>query len=300
MATLYTQADKNIRKTWIYIAGFLIFVILIGWLISYLLDDYIILVIAVAYSFFTSFLSYWYSDKIVLSMAGARFIEKKDNPELYRLVENLCIASGLPLPKIYIMSETQPNAFATGRNPKNSAIAVTQGLLERLDRPEIEGVIAHELSHIKDRDTLLQTAVVVLTGVIVLLTNLFFRFSFYGRSRNRNEKDGLGLIFLAISIILIVLAPVLATLIKLAISRKREFLADANGALLTRYPEGLARALEKISQDSHPLNTAVNSTAHLYIESPFKGEQGQSWLNKLFMTHPSVTERVKALRVMSF
>jgi heat shock protein HtpX len=293
--TLYTQASKNIRKTWLYITGFLIFIILIGWLISRITDNYFILIIAVAYSAITSVLSYWYSDKIVLSMSGTLPIEKKDNPELYRLVENLCITAGLPLPRIYIIAEQQPNAFATGRDPKHSAIAVTQGLLARLDRAELEGVIAHELSHVGDRDTLLQTAVVVLTGIIVIMTDLFFRISFWGGSRRRDEKDQLGAIFMILSIALIILAPLLATLIKLAISRKREFLADAKGALLTRYPEGLARALEKISQDPNPLKTASSSTSHLYIASPFRGEQSQSWFAKLFMTHPPIEERIKAL-----
>jgi heat shock protein HtpX len=294
--TLYDEASKNIKKTWLYITGFLVFIILIGWLISYLLDSYVILIIAVAYSVITSVLSYWYSDKIVLSMSGASPIEKKDNPELYRLVENLCITAGLPLPRIYIIQEQQPNAFATGRDPKHSAIAVTQGLLDRLDRAELEGVIAHELAHVGDRDTLLQTAVVVLTGVIVIMTNLFFRISFWGGSRRRDEKDQLGAIFMILSIVLIVLAPLLATLIKLAISRKREFLADAKGALLTRYPEGLARALEKISQDPNPLKGASNSTAHLYIASPFRGDQEKNWFSKLFMTHPPIEERIEVLK----
>ncbi len=294
--TLYTQADSNIRKTWIYISGFLIFVIAIGWLISKITDNYLILIVAIAYSVITSVLSYWYSDKIVLSMSGASPIEKKDKPELYRLVENLCITAGLPIPKIYLISESQPNAFATGRDPKHSAIAVTQGLLDRLDRAELEGVIAHELSHVGDRDTLLQTAVVVLTGVIVIMTNLFFRISFWGGSRRRDEKDQLGAIFMILSIVLIVLAPLLATLIKLAISRKREFLADAKGALLTRYPEGLARALEKISQDPNPLKGASSSTAHLYIASPLRGEQSETWFAKLFMTHPPIEERIEALK----
>ena len=296
--TLYTQADSNIRKTWLYISGFSILVILVGWAISYYFNSFAILAIAVIYSLITSFLSYWYSDKIVLSMAGAIPVKKEDNPELYRLVENLCITAGLPLPKIYILNEEQPNAFATGRDPEHSAIAITQGLLKRLERQELEGVIAHELSHVGDRDTLLQTAVVVLTGIILVITNLFFRINFWGGKR-RSEKDEAGAIMLVISLALIILAPILATLIKLAISRKREFLADAKGALLTRYPEGLARALEKISQDEHPLSSVQNSTAHLYIASPFKGEEKESWLANLFMTHPPIEKRIKILREMS-
>ena len=242
-----------------------------------------------------SFFSYWYSDKIVLAMSHAKPIEKKDNPELYRLVENLCITAGLSLPKIYIIKEAQPNAFATGRNPKHAAIAVTQGLLDRLERAELEGVIAHELSHIGNRDILLQTIIVVLVGVVVIMTDFFFRLSFYGgRRNNRNNKSGAVMFLIALA--LAILAPLFAALIKLAISRKREFLADAAGALLTRYPEGLAKALEKISQDPRPLKVANNSTAHLYFASPFRGKQSKGFLAKLFMTHPPVEQRTKALR----
>ncbi|KPJ55194.1 heat-shock protein HtpX [Parcubacteria bacterium DG_72] len=299
MATLYTFAESNTRKTWMYLGGFLLFIILLGWIISYLLDSYIILVVAVVWSILTSFFSYWYSDKIVLAIARAKLVAKKDNPELYRIVENLCITAGLPLCKIYIIQEAQPNAFATGRDPSHAALAVTQGLLNRLDRSELEGVIAHELAHIGNRDALLQTIVVILAGIVVLLVDFFFRISFWGGFRRRgNRNNRAGAILLVISLIFIILAPFLAQLIKLAISRKREFLADASGALLTRYPEGLASALEKISKDPTPMRTASNSTAHLYIYSPFKGRQNQSWLTKLFMTHPPVEERIKALRGM--
>jgi len=299
MPTLYTQADSNIRKTWLYITGFLVFVIFFGWLVSYYLDSYAILWIAIIYSVCASFVSYWYSDKIVMAVTGAQPIAKEDNPELYRLVENLCITAGLPLPKIYILNEAQPNAFATGRDPKHSAIAVTVGLLNRLERVELEGVIAHELSHVGNRDALLQTAVVVLTGVVVVVADLFVRLNMFGRGfggrRSNRDEGGAGLIFLLFALLLSILAPLAATLIKLAISRKREFLADADGALLTRYPEGLARALEKISSDPSPMRVANNSTAHLFIASPFKGKQ---FLSGLFATHPPIEERIKALRGM--
>jgi len=299
MATLYTHAEKNIRKTWFYMGFFFILVILVGWAVSYYFNNQVILWIAVFYSILTSFLSYWYSDKIVLAMSGAKPVEKKDNPELYRIVENLCIAAGLPLPKIYILNEIQPNAFAAGRNPQHSVIAVTKGLLEKLDRAELEGVIAHELSHIGNRDALLQTIVVVLVGVVAMITNWFFRFMFWaGPKRDNRENGGGGILFSVAMIILIVLAPLIATLIRLAISRKREFLADASAGLLTRYPEGLARALEKIASDPAPLRTANNSTAHLYIASPFRGREKRSWFTTLFMTHPPVEERIKALRGM--
>jgi len=297
--TLYTHADSNVRKTWLYLGGFLIFVILIGLLVSYYLDSYAILLIVVVFSVLTSFFSYWYSDKIVLAIAGASPIEKKDSPELYRIVENLCITAGLPLPKIYIIEEQQPNAFATGRSKEHAVVAVTKGLLSRLDRSELEGVIAHELSHIGNRDALLQTIVVVMAGIVVLLVDFFFRISFWGGFGRRNSREGKGgAVLLAISLIAIILAPLFAQLIKLAISRKREFLADADGALLTRYPEALASALEKISQDLTPMKRASNSTAHIYISSPFKGKEGQSWITKLFMTHPPVEERIRALRGM--
>jgi heat shock protein HtpX len=299
MPTLYTHAESNVRKTWIYLSFFLLFIIAIGWVISYFLESNIILWIAVIYSVLISFFSYWYSDKIVLAMSRARPIEKRDNSELYRLVENLCITAGLPLPRIYIIRESQPNAFATGRDPKHAVVAVTQGLLDRLERSELEGVIAHELSHIGNRDALLQTIVVILVGVVVMMTDFFFRISFYGGSRRDSKKGGqIGMIMFLVALVLAISAPLFATLIRLAISRKREFLADATGALLTRYPEGLARALEKISQDPSPLRVANNSTAHLYIASPFKGEQSKNWFTKLFMTHPPVEERTEALRGM--
>lgn len=297
---LYTQAESNTRKTWLYLTGFLLLIIAIGWLISYLTESILILWIAVIFSVLMSFFSYWHSDKIVLAMNRAKEIKKQDNPELYRLVENLCITAGLPLPKIYIINESQPNAFATGRDAKHGVIAVTRGLLEKLDRVELEGVIAHELSHIGNKDILLQTIVVTLVGFIVILTDFFFRIAFWGRIGGRGKGGGQArLILLLIAIALAILAPLFANLMKLAISRKREFLADASAGLLTRYPEGLARALEKISQDPESLKVANDATAHLYIISPFRGKEKTSWLHRLFMTHPPLEERIKALREMS-
>ena len=298
MATLYTQAESNTRKTWVLMTGFLIFVIAIGWLFSYILNDSIILIIAVILSIVMSFTSYWYSDKIVLKMAHARLIEKKDNPELYRIVENLCITAGLHLPKIFIINEAQPNAFATGRDAKHAVVAVTQGLLDKLERTELEGVLAHELSHIGNRDILLQTVIVVLVGLVAILSDMFLRISFWGGMTRRDSRGSAGTLMLVLGIVAAILAPVAAMLIKMAISRKREFLADASGALLTRYPEGLARALEKISQDTNVMKTANNSTAHLYISNPFRGKKRKSWFAKLYMTHPPMEERVAALRGM--
>ncbi|MBU2578713.1 M48 family metallopeptidase [Patescibacteria group bacterium] len=296
--TLYTQQEKNNLRTWILITGFLLFIIFLGWFFSYLFNSPSILYFAVIFSILMNVFSYWYSDKIVLAMTRARLIEKKDNPELYRLVENLCITAGLPLPKIYIINEPQPNAFATGRDKNHAVIAVTAGLLERLEKIELEGVIAHELSHIGNKDILLSTLIVILVGIVIMLSDFFLRMSFWGGGMRR-ERGNLGLILMALGIVAAILAPLGATLIQLAISRKREFLADATGALLTRYPEGLARALEKISEDPHPLKVANNSTAHLFIASPFRGKQATSWFTKLFMTHPPVEARVQVLREMS-
>ncbi len=300
MASIYTQADSNTRKTWLLMAGFLVFVIAVGWLFSQALGSNAILYLAVIISIGMSVGSYWFSDKLVLSMAGAREIQKSDNPELYRIVENLCITAGLPTPKIYITPEMQPNAFATGRDKNHAVVAVTAGLLQRLNKTELEGVLAHELSHIGNKDMLLSTVVVVLAGVVALLANFFIRISFFGGMGGRRSRNNDGAaILMVFGIIAAILAPIAATLIKLAISRRRESLADASGALLTRYPEGLASALEKIAVDPTPMRTANTATSHLYIESPFKEDSGKgSWFVKLFSTHPPIEERIKALRDM--
>lgn len=295
---LYTQADSNVRKTWFLVFGFLIFIILIGWFFSYLLDSPVVLMIAVLFSILMSFGSYWYSDKIVLAMMKAKPIEKKDNPKLYLLVENLCITAGLPLPKIYIIEEKQPNAFATGRNAQHAVVAVTRGLLERLEKIELEGVIGHELSHIGNKDMLLQTLVVVLVGSVVMLSDFFLRISFRSSRRSSDSRNKGGGLLIVLGIVAAILAPIAAKMIQLAISRKREFLADASGALLTRYPEGLARALEKIAADPSPLKVANNSANHLFIYSPLRGNQTKGWFARLFMTHPPIEERIRALRGM--
>jgi len=298
MPTLYAQAESNTRKTFLLISFFLIFIIALGWLFSLLLGSNIFLIIALIIAFVQSFASYWYSDKIVLAMTRAKPIKKKDSPELYRIVENLCIAAGLPLPKIYIIEESQPNAFATGRNTEHAVVAVTRGLLEKLERAELEGVIAHELSHIGNKDMLLGTVVVVLVGIVAIISNLFLRITFFGGMRRDSRNSNVHAWMIVVGLIAAILAPIAAGLIRLAISRKREFLADASGALLTRYPEGLAGALEKISRDQTSMKVANNSTSHLYISSPFKGEESKSWFTKLFTTHPPVEERIKALKGM--
>jgi len=297
MSSIYTNKESNIRKTWALFFGFLVFVIGAGWIFSVALNEPGILYFAVVFSLVMNVLSYWYSDKIVLSMARAKPVSEEENPELYRIVENLAITAGLPTPKIYITPEAAPNAFATGRNPEHAVIAVTEGILNKLDRSELEGVLAHEMSHIGNRDMLLSTAVVVLVGFISIISDIFFRSMFFGR-RNSDEERGGGAIIMVLAVAFSFLAPIAATIMQLAISRKREFLADSSGALLTRYPEGLARALEKISSDTTLIKTASNTTAHLWFSDPFKEGKKTPWLHKLFMTHPPVEERVRVLRGM--
>jgi len=285
----------------LYLAGFFLFVIVLGWVMSYALNSPVILIFAVLLSIGMSFGSYWFSDKLVLAMSHAKPIQKSDNPELYRIVENLSITAGLPMPKLYIIQDVQPNAFATGRNAKHAVVAVTTGLLQRLERVELEGVLAHELSHIGNKDMLVSTIVVALVGIVAILADFFFRMAFWGGMGNRDNDRGGGqakLIMIGVALVFMIIAPLVAQLIKMAVSRKREFLADASGALLTRYPDGLARALEKIAADPHQLRSASDATAHLYIASPFRGKEKTSWIHKLFMTHPPVEERVKALHGM--
>lgn len=297
---LYTQVSRNIFKTWFLLITFLVFVIGIGWLFSLYFNSSGILLFAVIFSSITAIISYWFSDKIVLKMSGAKEVAKKsDYPELYRIVENLAITAGLPTPKIYIIEEQAPNAFATGRNPKLAVVAVTRGLLNRLNKSELEGVIAHELSHIGNRDMLVSTVAVILVGFISLASNWLMRSLWFGgmrRSRDEN-RNGDGVIAL-LAILSAILAPIAATLIQLAISRKRELLADASGALITRYPEGLASALAKIASDPTISPRANNATAHLYFENPFKADvsgRPTPWFIKIFMTHPPVEERIAAL-----
>lgn len=293
MSTLYTHADKNTRLTWLYITGFLVFVIGVGYVFAGAMDNSAILYVAVLFSVIMSLGSYWFSDKIVLAMSGAKEVTHENARELYHIVENLCITAGLPVPKIYIIEDSAPNAFATGRNPEHGVICVTTGLLQKLEKSELEGVLAHELSHIGNRDILLSTVVVILVGFVTLLADWFRHWAFFGgRSRDDSGGGQLKIILIVAAIILSILAPLAALIMQLAISRKREYLADADGALLTRYPEGLARALEKIAGDNEPLEAANRATAHLYIANPFKGKK----MMALFMTHPPISERIKILR----
>ncbi len=279
---------------------FVIIVIALGWLFSYVYNSPLILVIAVVVALTQSLIGYYSGDKIILATSGAREIIKKDNPELWNIVENISITSGLPMPKVYIIPEVAPNAFATGRDPEHASIAVTTGLLERLNKNELAGVIAHEMSHVGNFDIRLMTITAVLVGVIAVVSDLFLRSRFFGFGRSRDDNNS-GQLMAIVGIIAAILAPIVAMLIQLAISRKREFLADADGALLTRYPDGLASALEKISQYSEPVEHVSSATAHLYISNPLGGEdeKEQSFFAKIFATHPPIKERIKALRDMS-
>lgn len=292
MSTLYTQQDKNVHRTWLLMSLFLVIIIGLGYFISYYYQSPVILYIAIIFSVVMNIVSYWYSDKIVLSVSRALEADKNQYHDLYNIVENLSITAGLPMPKVYIINDPSPNAFATGRNKEHAVVCVTTGVLRILDKNELEGVIAHELSHIGNRDILLSTVVVVLVGFISLLANIFIRGSMFsgGRSRERGEAGG---IIMIAGIIFTILSPIVATLIQLAISRKREYLADASGALLTRYPEGLASALKKISDANIPMQHPNAATAHLFISDPFRGLGKKT--ASLFSTHPPVEDRIKAL-----
>jgi len=293
MATLYTEQKKNVFKTYVLMTVFLVVVIGLGFFFGLALDLPWLLPLAIIFSLVMNVVSFWWSDKIVLKMSGAKPADKDTYYDLYTVTENLAITAGLPLPKIYVIEDSSPNAFATGRDKHHAVVAVTTGLLTLLERNELEGVIAHELAHIGNRDMLLQTVVVVLVGFVALLSDFFIRSTLFGFGGSRESKGGPWLMI--IGIVLAILSPIIALIIQLAISRKREFLADASGALLTRYPEGLAQALLKISTTNQPIKKASNATAHLYIANPF-GSNNHKKLHGLFMTHPPVENRVAALR----
>lgn len=296
MATLYTQQGKNIRKTWFLMSMFLVLVIAIGYGVAWYLGDPIILYVAVIFALIMNVGSYWFSDKLVLSMTRAVPADPARHRELINIVENLSITAGLPMPKVYVVNDPAPNAFATGRDPEHAVVAATTGLLQILNKTELEGVMAHELSHVGNRDMLVSTVAVVLAGFIAILADFFMRaMLFNNNDRNRHP------IFIAVAIVGIILAPIAAQLIQMAVSRKREYLADASGALLTRYPEGLASALEKISTYSRPMQTASHATAHLFISNPF-GKDGRGIMHSignLFQTHPPAQDRIRILRDMS-
>lgn len=295
MATLYTQQSNNITKTFVLMGTFLVMVIAISYGISWYMGSSYILYIGAAFAIISSVGSYWFSDKIVLRMTNARPVTREQVPELYNIVENLSITAGLPMPKVYIVDDPSPNAFATGRDPEHAVVAATTGLLQILDRTELEGVMAHELAHVGNRDMLVMTVAVVLAGFVAIVADFFTRMlMFGGNGRDRHP------LFLILGIVGIILAPIAAKLIQLAISRKREYLADATGALLTRYPEGLASALEKISTHAQPMRKASHATAHLFISDPFQEKKagiGQK-ISSLFQTHPPAADRIAKLRAM--
>ncbi len=311
----YDLINKNKRESWLLIFIFLIIISALGFIFAQVYNNSAILYFAVGFSIFSSLISYYFSDSITLALSKAQAVDRNTNQQLYNIVENLCIAAGLPTPRIYIIDDTAPNAFATGRDPKHAVVCVTTGILQKLEKTELEGVIAHELSHIGNYDIRVMTLVVVLVGTITLLADWFMRASFFGGRRSYDREGGqLKTILMIAGLILAILSPIIATLIKLAVSRKREYLADASGALLTRHPEGLARALEKISADTEPLEAANKATAHLYIVNPFHEDrgpssaldglrttsaEGRSWFAKMFNTHPPVEDRIAKLRNMN-
>ncbi len=298
MANLYSTQSSNIWKTWALMSVFLIIIVFLGWFLSIYYNSPAILIGAFIFSMIMNFVSYWFSDKIILSISGAKEAKKEEFYDLYTLVENLSISTGLPMPRVYVIPDPAPNAFATGRNEKHAVVAFTTGILEILNKSELEGVIAHELAHIKNKDILLQSVIVVLVGLVTLLSDIFIRTTMFGGGDNRDNKAGA--LFMVVGIVLLILSPIIGMLIQLAISRKREFLADATGALMTRYPEGLASALQKISTHAQPLQKANHATAHLFISDPYK-ESGDkekkkmSFFHKIFLTHPPMEERVNAL-----
>ncbi|HUY62308.1 MAG TPA: M48 family metalloprotease [Candidatus Paceibacterota bacterium] len=292
---LYAQRASNIRRTWALVIGFLVVVVAVGYAISWYYDNPLILYIAVIIAVATNFYAYWASDTLVLSLNRARPASREEFFDFYTVTENLAITAGLPAPKLYVIDDPAPNAFATGRDERHAVVCATTGLLAMMDRTELEGVIAHELSHIKNRDMLLMTVAVVLAGFLAILANIFIRVSFWGGG-DRREGGGNALI-MVLAVIGIILAPLAAKLIELAISRRREYLADASGALLTRYPEGLASALKKLGDYTAPMQHPHLATAHLFISDPFgaKGKSASGWIERLFSTHPPIPDRIKAL-----
>jgi heat shock protein HtpX len=293
MATLYTEQSKNITKTWLLMSVFLAVVIGLGWFFSMYYGNPNILYFFVIFSILMNIFSYWFSDKIVIKLAGAKPASREANFDLYTIVENLSITAGLPMPRVYIVNDPAPNAFATGRNKEHAVVAVTTGLLSILNKTELEGVIGHELSHVGNRDMLLSTVIVVLVGFVAIISDIFARNLLWG-SRESDDHKGAG-ILLIIGVIFSILSPLFATLIQLAISRKREFLADASGALLTRYPEGLASALQKIAEYGRPMARQSKAIAHLYISDPKAASSLGKKIGGFFATHPPVEERVRAL-----
>ncbi|MDR7418198.1 MAG: M48 family metallopeptidase [Armatimonadota bacterium] len=295
---MYDAIERNIRGTWLLFAAFAAVVVALGYVFSQALDyGYAGVAIAAVVAVAGAWGSYYYSDRLVLAVSRAREAPRDQYPYLFNAVEGLALAAGIPAPKIYLIDDTAPNAFATGRDPEHAAIAVTTGLLEKLDRLELEGVLAHEMAHIQNYDIRLATIATILVGMVVMMSDFFQRSMLYGRryGRRSDSRGGSGIMVL-VGLALAILAPLFAQLLRLAISRRREYLADASAAMLTRYPEGLASALEKISADPEPLEVANKATAHMYIINPLREWGG--WANSLFSTHPPVEERIRRLREM--
>jgi heat shock protein HtpX len=295
--THYDLVASNKRKSSIIIALFMVFIVAAAWVMArgfgYGLD---VVGMALVFSGVMSFASYWWSDSIILGISGARPVKREEFFDYYTVTENLVSSQRMPMPKLYVIDDTAMNAFATGRDPEHAAVVATTGLLSRLTRSEIEGVVAHELSHIQNYDIRLMSIVTVLVGMISLLADWMLRMS-WGRSRDREGGGQLQAILMVVGILLALLSPVIAQLIQLAISRKREYLADASGVSITKNPEGLAKALEKISGDTEPLEAANKATAHLYVANPLKNRHDAvGWFSGLFQTHPPVAERIKILR----
>jgi len=297
---MYERIGQNVRRTYLLMFVFSLLIMALAYAIGQATRwGWEVVIVGFALALVINFYGYYRSDRLTIALSGAHPVTKKEEPTFYNLVENTAIAAGLPTPAVYVIEDSAPNAFATGRDPQHSAIVATRGLLQKMEKVELEGVVAHEMSHIKNYDIRLMTIAVVLAGTIVLISDLFLRSYFWGGRRRRENGGGQGqLIMLAIALVLAILAPIAATLIRLAISRRREFLADVDAAMLSRYPEGLARALERLDADQEPLEAANKATAHLYIVSPLKGHPAHGRLAVLFDTHPPIEQRVAALRAM--
>ncbi|MBI2724532.1 MAG: zinc metalloprotease HtpX [Chloroflexi bacterium] len=297
---VYDRISRNKLQTWLMMTVFVLFVggfatvIAIVFGMPWQAAPVVFIFLAIY-----SVISYYVSSSVALAVSSARPVTKEQEPELYRIVENLSIGSGLPMPRVYVIEDGAPNAFATGRDPQHASVTATRGLLDKLDRAELEGVIAHEMSHVGNYDIRVMTITVVLVGLVALLADLFMRWTWFGSGARRSNSDrggGAYALLVIVAVVFAILAPIAAQLIQLAISRRREFLADASGALLSRNPDALARALEKISADPEPLEAANKATAHLYFSNPLRDHQ--SFLNNLFSTHPPVQERIRLLRAM--
>jgi heat shock protein HtpX len=298
MQNIYELVDMNKKKSTLIMLGFMLFITGAVYLMATAFGyDLSIVAVAASISGITAFASYYYSDRIILSISKAKPATREEYFNFYTVAENLSLAAQIPVPKLYVIEDSAMNAFATGRDPDHAVVCATTGLLSRLDRTELEGVIAHELSHVKNYDIRLMSVVTVLVGIVALLADWFLRLSYYSGGRKRKDSGQLGVILMVFGLVLTLLSPVIANLIKLAISRRREFLADASGVALTKYPDGLARALAKISSDTEPLEAANKATAHLYIENPLKNRHGAvGWFSNLFRTHPPVEARIAALK----